>query len=73
MRKEVEELFLKCKSLAATDKTEEMEKYSTQLKEIATSEEMAEVGKFMDEWLEEIRQDIEDIKAQWRAEQELGK
>lgn len=73
MRKEVEDLFFKCKSLAGTDKTEEMEKYSTQLKEIATPEEMTEVSKLMDEWLEEIRQDIEDIKAQWRAEQELGK
>lgn len=73
MRKEVEELFLKCKSLAGTDKAEEMDKYSNQLKEIATQEEMAEVGKLMDEWLEEVRKDIEDIKAQWHAEQEDGK
>ncbi|MGM9779812.1 MAG: hypothetical protein ACI3ZD_15985 [Prevotella sp.] len=73
MRKEVEDLFFKCKSLAGTDKTEEMDEYSTKLKEIATPEEMAEVGKLMDEWLEEIRQDIEDIKAQWSEEREVGK
>ena len=68
MRPEVKQLFEKCKSAAGTADSGTIDQMANRMREIATPEEMQEVEELMRVWLNEIGDDIADIKKQIREE-----
>lgn len=68
MRSEVKQLFEKCKSAAGTADSGTIDQMAKRMREIATPEEMQEVEELMRVWLNEIGDDIADIKRQIREE-----
>lgn len=68
MRSEVKLLFEKCKSAAGTADSGTIDQMAKRMSEIATPEEMQEVEELMRVWLNEIGDDIADIKRQIREE-----
>ena len=68
MRPEVKQLFEKCKSAAGTADSGTIDQMAKRMREIATPEEMQEVEELMRVWLNEIGDDIADIKKQIREE-----
>ena len=68
MRSEVKQLFEKCKSAAGTADSGTIDQMAKRMSEIATPEEMQEVEELMRVWLNEISDDIADIKRQIREE-----
>lgn len=68
MRSEVKQLFEKCKSAAGTADSGTIDQMAKRMSEIATPEEMQEVEELMRVWLNEIGDDIADIKRQIREE-----